>query len=283
MTFFISGVSGTLGQTVCKMLLARGHKVVGYSRDEQKQRLMPKCENLTLYLGDIRDPHRLLEATRGADIILHFASLKCVDTLQENPEEAVATNVIGTQNVLRAQRLHGIKKVLFTSTDKAVYPINAYGNSKALAEWLVLRNPNNVVCRYGNVLGSRGSVLPMFVASLQHEALARVTDKRMTRFWTTVERAAGFVISCALSNKTTGLQIPEIESCSVLSLVDAVAEHLGVESYVIDEVGIRPGEKLHECLMAHTETRDGEPVYSDYSSMSSEELRNLLGEAMRGI
>lgn len=283
MNCFITGVTGTLGQTVTGMLLARGHTVIGYSRDEQKQRTIPQYEGLTLYLGDIRDRTRMFEAARGADIIFHFAALKCVDTLEKNPEEAIATNVIGTENVLYAQRALGIDRVVLASTDKAVYPINAYGNSKALAERLVLRNPNNVVCRYGNVLGSRGSVLPMFVASLKSkEAHVEVTDKRMTRFWTTVDRAASFVIQSGFE-QDGGLKIPPMQTASVVQLVDTVAEYLDVKAFSVNDVGIRPGEKIHECLIASHEALDGEAVFSDSHKMSEEQLRVLVGEAMRDL
>lgn len=282
MKVFVTGCSGTLGQVVTRMLLARGHTVVGYSRDEQKQSLLPKAEGFTLYLGDIREGRRVEEATRGMDLIMHFASHKMVDVLEENPEEAVSTIILGTQNILHAQRVNRIARVAFTSTDKAVYPINVYGACKMTAEKLVLRNPMNVVCRYGNVLGSRGSVLPMFIKSLKEEGVARITSNRMTRFWTTVERAAGFVISSAFGDEG-GLKIPQLNSASVLSLVDAVAQNIGVDSYAFEEVGIRPGEKLHECLMTSEESPNAQALYSDDCEMPEEELRMLVAEAMRDL
>lgn len=294
---FITGITGTLGQMVTKILMHRGCSVVGYSRDEQKQRVLRQelvnypveFENnpmdVTLYLGDVRDAERLEEATRGVDILFHFAALKCVDTLEENPEEAVATNVYGTQNVLHAQRVNYIPRVVLASTDKAVYPINAYGASKKLAESLVLRNPNNVVCRYGNVLGSRGSVLPMFVAALKSgkDPIVGITDKRMTRFWTTVERAANFVINTGIA-KPGGLYTPQIEAAPVVRVLDAVAENLGVQAYAFREIGIRAGEKLHECLLTDTENAAaggaGDVMSSDLE-MGEEALRQLIAEAIR--
>lgn len=280
MKIWISGISGTLGQVVCRMLLARGHSITGYSRDEQKQALLSPLD-VVLYLGDIRDGRRVEESTRGMDLILHFASHKMVDLLESNPEEAVSSIVLGTQNILYAQRVNRIPRVAFTSTDKAVYPVNVYGSCKMTAEKLVLRNPNNIVCRYGNVLGSRGSVLPMFVKSLREHQLVKVTSVRMTRFWTTVEKAASFVISCALE-ADGGVHIPPLSSSSVLSLAEAVAKHIGVDAYSIEETGIRPGEKLHECLMTHEEAKDGRAVYSDDEEMPEEELQALVAEALRG-
>jgi UDP-N-acetylglucosamine 4,6-dehydratase len=276
---WISGITGTLGQVVCRMLMARGHEIVGYSRDEQKQSLLPKDDNLTLYLGDIRDRDRVQEATRGVDIIMHFASHKMVDVLEHNPEEAASTIILGTQNVLHAQRMNRIPKVVFTSTDKAVYPINVYGACKKVAECHVLRNPNNAVCRYGNVLGSRGSILPKIIKSLKEEGVAELTSNRMTRFWITIEQAAGFVISSAMND--TGLCIPPIESASVMRVIDAVAQHIGVPAYSFKEIGIRPGEKLHECLMTSEESKSGQAIYSDDEEMSDDALTTLIGESIR--
>lgn len=280
MNIFISGITGTLGQTVMRMLMARGHRIIGYSRDEQKQKLLPRFEGLTLYLGDIRDQKRLLEATREADLIMHFAALKMVDVIEENPEEAIETNVIGTQNILHAQRANGIDRVVLASTDKAVYPINAYGASKMLAERLVLRNQANVVCRYGNVLGSRGSILPMLVNSLRNNNTAAITHKSMTRFWITAEKAASFVISSALDTSSGGLKVPDIQSAQVMRVIDAVADHLGITAYSIEDIGIRPGEKIHEDLLSEIE---GGPLTSRDKEMSDSELNNLVAEAMRGF
>lgn len=285
MKIFISGITGTLGKTVSRMLMARGIEIVGYSRDEQKQAALEKAPLLTLYLGDVRDRDRVIEATRDVDLIMHFAANKMVDVLELNPEESIATNLIGTMNILHAQRLHGIERVVFSSTDKAVYPINVYGASKMLAEKLVLRNPNNVVCRYGNVLGSRGSALPMFVRSLRSkEPYVDVTDVDMTRFWTTVDRAASFVISSALE-ESGGLKIPQLQAAPVLSVIKSVADLLDIDTFEIDEVGIRPGEKIHECLMNTSESVTKQAVYSDDADaqMSLEDLETLVAEAMREL
>lgn len=247
MKALITGISGTLGGHVSRRLLQASATVIGYSRDEQKQMAILPHPNLTLYLGDVRDRDRLIECSRGVDVIFHFAALKCVDKLEENPEESVQTNIIGTQNVLHAQRLNGIKRVVLSSTDKACLPRNVYGFCKATAERLVLRNSNNVVCRYGNVLASRGSVVPKFMESLKSEGKAYVTDKKMTRFFILQEDAAEFVIRSA-AEKTGGLKIPPMKACTIPELVDAIATRLSIPKYTIQETGIRPGEKIHEHL-----------------------------------
>lgn len=281
MNVFITGITGTLGQTVSRMLLELGHGVIGYSRDEQKQRQLPAHQNLVLHLGDVRDRDRLVALTRSCDVIMHFASLKCVDTLEANPDEAIRTIVTGTQNVLQAQRVNAVPRVLLTSTDKAVYPINVYGAAKMMAERLVLQHPENVVCRYGNVLGSRGSVLPMFIKTLSTaEPYVEYTDPKMTRFWTTVERAARFVIGAC--GGRPGLQCPTMSAAPVVDVASEVALQLGVSVFEERITGIRPGEKLHECLFTRNETDDGRDLYSNDVHMADGELKSLLEEAMFG-
>lgn len=282
MRVFITGITGTLGRELLqKFLLHTTHDVVGYSRDEQKQRTLPTHPRLTTYLGDVRDRDRLIEATRGVDLIFHLAALKCVDTLEANPEESIRTNIEGTQNVLHAQRLHKIPRVVLSSTDKAVYPINVYGMSKAVAEKLVLRNPNNIVCRYGNVLGSRGSVVPMFVKSLLERKEVNITDAKMTRFWMSVADAAEFVFFMGQNSKDGGIKIPPVQSSAVIDLAALIAELLEVTDYKVVDAGIRPGEKIHECLRA---AHEGQEIFSnDIGQMFSRshlksKLRKLVEE-----
>lgn len=247
--YFITGITGTLGQAVAKRLLDRPDvHVVGFSRDELKQSLIEPNERLTLYLGDVRDRDRVIEATRGIDAVLHFASLKRVDSLEENPEEAVRTIIEGTTNILHAQRINKIPRVTLTSTDKAVYPVNVYGACKFVAERLVLRNSNNVVCRYGNVLGSRGSVVHAFADSIEKEGKIYVTHRLMSRFWIPIEKAAEFVLKSAHEDRG-GLKIPDMKASNVVALGLAVATALDKQKPDIEVIGMRPGEKLTECLM----------------------------------
>lgn len=277
MRILITGITGTLGRKVSKSLLDYGHEIIGYSRDEQKQRLIPSHDKLTLYLGDVRDKDRIAEASRGCDAIFHLAALKCVDTLESNPDESIKTNLVGTNNVLHAQRVNSIPRIVFTSTDKAVYPINAYGKSKALAEDLVLRNSNNIVCRYGNVLASRGSVLPFFVEKIRNDHPVEITDPRMTRFWMTQDEATDFVVTCGLSDNATGLNLPNVQSASLPSIALAIGDILGKE-ITVKEIGIRPGEKMHEHL--RTEEEGGVICSNDRSYFFS---RNDLYKKLKGL
>ncbi len=272
MNIFITGATGTLGQEVIKQLLAKtNHVLFGYSRDEQKQRLMPKTPRLTMILGDVRDRFRLTESTRNMDLIMHFAALKCVDTLEENPEESIATNIYGTENVLYAQRMNKINRVSFTSTDKAVYPINVYGFCKGASERLVLRNQNNVVCRYGNVLNSRGSVIPMFMKSIKDTHIVGITDPEMTRFWIRIEDAAKFVIESSFG-RDGGLKIPAMKSSKVTEVAKVLADLLE-KPIAYNTIGIRSGEKLHESLMA---LHEGQHITSETNLFDTEDLKALL-------
>ena len=263
MKVFITGITGTLGTEVTRILLEKKCKVIGYSRDEQKQRNFP-YKNVTMYLGDVRDKDRLLEATRGVDVIFHFAALKCVDSLEANPEESVSTNILGTQNVLYSQRMNKIEKVCFTSTDKAVQPINVYGMCKSISERLVLRNHKNVVCRYGNVIGSRGSVVPMFKNTLEKENKVYITDNSMTRFWIRIEVAAKFVVHCAFAEY--GLCIPPMKASSVNQIAFCIAKSMSIEDFDVEYTGIRPGEKIHENIDSNTNSLECDQ-YTDIEIM----------------
>jgi len=281
MKIVVTGFSGTLGSTLLPILLEDGHQVVGYSRCEFRQSLITPHPNLTKYIGDIRDRTRLEEATRGCDLIFHLAALKRVDTLEECPEEAVKTNIEGTMNILYAQRVNNIPRVVLSSTDKAVRPINVYGNSKAIAEKLVLRNPHNIVCRYGNVLGSRGSVLPQFVKSIMNNRSVQITSKAMTRFWIRPEDAAKFVYHS--SNKVAGgLCIPTLKAYPVMKLAILIGEILGFEIDDWQDVGIRAGEKLHEEL--RTESEGGYIVSSDRNYwFTKPELSGLIKDTVERL
>lgn len=272
MKYFISGITGTLGQAVSQKLLEKPeNEIVGYSRDECKQSFIPKHDRVTLYLGDIRDRDRLIESTRGVDLIFHFAALKHVDKLEANPEEAILTNIKGTENILHAQRVNKIKRVVLSSTDKGVYPVNTYGMTKGISERLVLRNPNNTVCRYGNVLGSRGSVLEALVKSLKKENCVYLTDPNMTRFWITIDDAATFVIGSSVSG---GLKIPPMKAAPLHLVASVISQLLNITSYETKYIGSRPGEKMSECLRNEYE---GEEVHSHAAPQFTEqELGTLL-------
>lgn len=276
MNIFITGITGTLGQAVLKDLLEdEKHHVFGYSRDEKKQSDIPAHPRLTLILGDVRDQRRLNEATRGMDLILHFAALKRVDTLENNPEESIETNVNGTMNVLGAQRINKVRRVVLSSTDKACKPINVYGYCKALSEKLVLRNKNNVVVRYGNVLGSRGSAVPAFIESISKRSEVSLTHKEMTRFFIRIEDAAAFVIDCAM-RADGGLKIYEkMKACKIIDLVEVIASTFGDSKFSIKDIGMRPGEKIHEDLF-HEYERGHSLTSANAPQFTKSELKGLV-------
>lgn len=256
------------------MLLDDGHEVIGYSRCELKQSQLPRHDKLTLYIGDVRNKDRLLEAARGVDLVFHLAALKRIESVEEQPEEGIATNVTGTENVLFAQRMHNIPRVVLVSTDKACLPITPYGASKMLAESLVRRNPNNIIARYGNVLASRGSVVHSFMKTLKEEGTLVITDKKATRFWWHLEDAAQYVYRCALREEG-GLCIPNLKAYPVVKMGLLLADILGYENPNVVEIGFRGTEKIHEDMRAEHEgglMNSGDPALW----FSQSEMRQLL-------
>lgn len=281
MKVFVTGITGSLGTAVTHELLKNPDiEIIGYSRDEHRQQKFIKDPRVTLVLGDIRDRRRLLEATRGVDIIFHFAALKHVDILEANPEESIKTNITGTENILHAQRINRINRVVLSSTDKAALPINTYGFCKALAEKLVLRNKSNVVARYGNVLASNGSVVPIFIKSLIKNQSVDLTDDKMNRFFIRLEDAAKFVVKSGFES-IGGLEIPDMKSALMTDVVDIVARVLNISDYKTNVVGIRPGEKISECLRA---PHEGKAVFSDTAERyTGAQLYDLLEPIVRGL
>lgn len=281
MKVFVTGITGSLGTAVTHELLKNPDiEIIGYSRDEHRQQKFIKDSRITLVLGDIRDRRRLLEATRGVDIIFHFAALKHVDILEANPEESIKTNITGTENILHAQRINRINRVVLSSTDKAALPINTYGFCKALAEKLVLRNKSNVVARYGNVLASNGSVVPIFIKSLIKNQSVDLTDDKMNRFFIRLEDAAKFVVKSGFES-IGGLEIPDMKSALMTDVVDIVARVLNISDYKTNVVGIRPGEKISECLRA---PHEGKAVFSDTAEKyTGAQLYDLLEPIVRGL
>jgi UDP-N-acetylglucosamine 4,6-dehydratase len=248
---FISAVTGWWDDAVVRV----------FSRDELKQSEMQKRwgdRNLRYFLGDVRDRSRMFRAAQGADILIHAAALKQVPACEYNPFEAVRTNVLGAQHVVDSAIDAGVSKVVALSTDKAVNPVNLYGATKLCAEKIVVQgnayaaqSPTRLSCvRYGNVVGSRGSVVPVFRDQIAKSGALTITDERMTRFWITLPQAVDVVLY-ALANMTGGeIFIPKIPSMRVVDLADAMAPGLPREV-----IGIRPGEKLHEVLVTADESR----------------------------
>ena len=260
----LTGGTGSFGQkfteTVLKRFNPRAIRI--YSRDELKHWQMRKKFNddprINSFIGDVREKDRLERAMDGADIVVHAAALKQVPLCEYNPFEAVKTNIIGAQNVIEAAINHNIKKVMAISTDKAVNPVNLYGASKMCMEKLFIaanayvgdKRQTRMSCvRYGNVVGSRGSVIPLFKEQIKTGTIT-VTDKRMTRFWITLEQGVEFSIQCIKQMCGGEIFVPKIPSMKVTDLAKALIPECSIKT-----IGIRPGEKIHECLLTEDEAR----------------------------
>ncbi len=253
----ITGGTGSFGKHFIRKVLGsyKPNKLIVFSRDELKQFEMQSEFNepcMRFFLGDVRDAERLLEATRGVDILIHAAALKQVPAAEYNPMECVKTNIHGGQNVIKAALTNNIEHVVALSTDKAAAPINLYGATKLASDKLFVA-ANNItgdrktkfsVVRYGNVVGSRGSVVPFFLKLINEKATSLpITDKSMTRFWITLEEGVNFVIKTIERMHGGEVFIPKIPSVRITDLAQAMAPKLD-----IDFIGIRPGEKLHEVM-----------------------------------
>jgi UDP-N-acetylglucosamine 4,6-dehydratase len=246
MIYLITGGTGSLGQALAKVLV-KDNIVRIYSRDEFKQSQMFSHKNLRFFIGDVRDKERLRLACKGVDIVIHCAALKQVPSCEYNPFEAVKTNIIGTQTVIEICGEVGVKKALFISSDKAVDPINLYGATKLVAEklWLSANQHYNTkfsLTRWGNVISSRGSVIPLFEKQRDTGVLT-VTDYEMTRFWITLKEAVSFVLNKLATMKGGEIFIPDLKSCAIIDLAKVIAPKAHIKY-----IGIREGEKLHESL-----------------------------------
>jgi UDP-N-acetylglucosamine 4,6-dehydratase (inverting) len=318
-TILLTGGTGSFGTAFVERALQDlpGSVVRIFSRDELKQSEMQARfghhENLRFFVGDVRNRSRLTRAMRGADVVIHAAAMKQVPACEYNPFEAVQTNILGSQHIVDAAIDTGVQQVVALSTDKAVNPVNLYGATKLCEEKIIVQGnayaaqSNTVLScvRYGNVVGSRGSVVPLFRAQAAEGRLT-ITDERMTRFWITLDQAVDLVLF-ALEHAVGGeVFIPKIPSMRVTDLAAAMAPGLPVEI-----IGIRPGEKLHEVLITADESRhtidagdvyvvlpehpwwtdhprwvDGKPVADGFSYASdtndwwldSDELGTILGE-----
>jgi len=314
----VTGGTGSFGKKFIEVMLRDYHpgKLIVFSRDELKQHEMRvggyDHSSLRYFIGDIRDRDRLHRAMRGVDVVVHAAALKQVPACEYNPGEAVKTNVDGAQNIVDAAVDCGVRRVLALSTDKAVNPVNLYGATKLCAEKLLVQGnsysgiggPRFSCSRYGNVVGSRGSVIPIF-REQRKTGKVTVTDQRMTRFLLTLEQGVKFVIECIEQMHGGEVFVPRIPSVKITDLAEVIAP--GCE---IEHIGIRPGEKLHEAMISCDEARhtvrmkdkyiiqpvhhwwqadnfsDGEPLPEgfEYTSdkndqwLSNEELRRMVGE-----
>jgi UDP-N-acetylglucosamine 4,6-dehydratase len=236
-------------------------KIIIYSRDELKQHEMRvkgfDHPTLRYFIGDVRDLDRMNRAMQGVDIVIHAAALKQVPACEYNPMEAIKTNILGSSNVIDAALNTGVEKVMALSTDKAVNPVNLYGATKLAAEKLFVQSNayagnkrTRFACtRYGNVVGSRGSVVPIFLKQKDSGELT-LTDDRMTRFWLSLDQGVKFVIKCMEEMHGGEVFVPKIPSMNMVDLAKAIAPEAKTKV-----VGIRPGEKLHEVLISEDEAR----------------------------
>jgi len=260
----ITGGTGSFGKAFLKQILETRNpaRVVVFSRDELKQYEMRQVwgddPRVRFFIGDIRDRDRLKMALHGVDFVVHAAALKQVDTAEYNPMEYVKTNILGSENVMQASIEAGVKKVVALSTDKASSPVNLYGATKLTADKLFVSSTHYAagydsrfsVVRYGNVMGSRGSVIPFFRRLAESGQPLPITDMRMTRFWITLPQAVEFVMSSFNDMAGGELYVPRIPSMKVVDLARAVAPDAELV-----EVGIRPGEKLHEEMISAEDSR----------------------------
>lgn len=260
----VTGGTGSFGKAFVRQVLDEQDpaRVVILSRDELKQyevrRLFDDDPRLRWFIGDVRDQPRLRRAMHGVDYVVHAAALKQVDTAEYNPFEYIRTNVEGSQNVVEAAIDSGVRKVVALSTDKASSPINLYGATKLCADRLFVSANHYAagyetrfsVVRYGNVLGSRGSVFPLFKRLAAERQSLPITDKRMTRFWITLPQAVKFVVDSFDLMDGGELYVPRIPSMRMVDLAEAIAP-----GAAIHEIGIRPGEKLHEEMIAADDSR----------------------------
>ncbi|MFA6039784.1 MAG: UDP-N-acetylglucosamine 4,6-dehydratase (inverting) [Candidatus Peribacteraceae bacterium] len=262
-SILVTGGTGSFGRKFCEVLLREyaPKRLIVFSRDELKQHDMRTdgfdASCMRYFIGDVRDTRRLRRAMEGVDIVVHAAALKHVPACEYNPLEAVQTNIGGAGNIIEAALDAGVKKVLALSTDKAVNPVNLYGATKLVAEKIFTQGnaysggaSSRFSCvRYGNVVGSRGSVIPLFLKQRATGTIT-LTDERMTRFWITLDHAVRFVINCIDEMEGGEVFVPKIPSMKLTDLAQAIAPECKRKV-----VGIRPGEKLHEVLLSEDEGR----------------------------
>ncbi len=296
----ITGGTGSFGNTVLKRFLSTDvGEIRIFSRDEKKQedmRIALNNSKLQFYIGDVRDYESVFQALRGVDFVFHAAALKQVPSCEFYPMEAVRTNVIGTENVLNAATANGVKRVVVLSTDKAVYPINAMGISKAMAEKVVVaksriqRDTETVFSctRYGNVMASRGSVIPLFVQQIKEGKPLTVTDPNMTRFLMSLEDSVDLVLFAYENAKQGDIFVQKAPASTLADLVQALKELFKSDSPV-RIIGTRHGEKLYESLisreeMAHAQNMQGyyripadnrDLNYAKYFSEGDEKISQL--------
>jgi len=264
-TLLITGGTGSFGNAVLRRFLNSDLKEIRiFSRDEKKQddmRKLYKNPKIKFYLGDVRDINSVVDVMRGVDYIFHAAALKQVPSCEFHPMQAVNTNVIGTENVLNCAIEAGVKKVIVLSTDKAVYPINAMGVSKAMMEKVAVAKSRNLddeqitICctRYGNVMASRGSVIPLFIDQIRNNKEITITDPSMTRFMMSLDQAVDLVLFAFKNGKNGDIFVQKAPAATIELLANTLKNMLGRPDHSIKIIGTRHGEKLYESLLTKEE------------------------------
>ena len=270
----ITGGTGSFGNAVVKHLIKSEVKEIRiFSRDEKKQDDMRKQYNhskLKFYIGDVRDYDSVINSMRGVDFVFHSAALKQVPSCEFHPLQATKTNVIGTENVLEAAIVCNVRRVICLSTDKAVYPINAMGISKALMEKVAVaksRSSNSTticVTRYGNVLASRGSVVPLFVEQIRTGKDITITDPNMTRFMMTLDDAVDLVLYAFENGNPGDIFVQKSPAATIQTLSIALTELLGRQDHPMNIIGTRHGEKLYEVLLSREEMAEADDLVNYY-------------------
>lgn len=264
-SILITGGTGSFGRAFVRTVLDRyaPERLIVFSRDELKQYEMAQVYDdvrypcMRYFIGDVRDVERLEMAMRNVDYVVHAAALKHVPAAEYNPFECIHTNVMGAENVVKASIRSGVKGVIALSTDKAASPINLYGASKLASDKVFVAannlsagTPKYAVVRYGNVVGSRGSVVPLFQRLAAEGKPIPITDERMTRFWITLQQGVDFVLSSMVLMNGGEIFVPKIPSMSIVDLAHAIAPEQPTQI-----VGVRPGEKLHEVMITEDDAR----------------------------
>ena len=267
----ITGGTGSFGNAVLKKYLNLEVKEIRiFSRDEKKQddqRKFYRDERIKFYLGDVRDKDSINDAMVGVDFVFHAAALKQVPSCEFHPLEAVRTNVLGTANVIDCAFAHKVAKIVCLSTDKAVYPINAMGTSKAMMEKVVVAKSRNApentslcLTRYGNVMSSRGSVIPLWLSQIEQQIPITVTDKEMTRFMMTLEDAVDLVEYAFMHGKNGDIFVQQAPAATMGTLLEAILELKKCTSHPVHNIGIRHGEKIFEALCSKEEMYKAEDL-----------------------
>jgi UDP-N-acetylglucosamine 4,6-dehydratase len=284
-TLLITGGTGSFGKAVLNRFLNTGIREIRIlSRDEKKQddlRKYYKNPKIKFYIGDVRDKSSLLGAFNGVDYVFHAAALKQVPSCEFYPMEAVKTNVIGTDNVLGVSERVGVKKVICLSTDKAVYPINAMGISKAMMEKVMVAKSRSlddtklIVCgtRYGNVMASRGSVIPLFMDQMRNGIPFTITDPNMTRFMMTLDDAVDLVLYAFKNGSNGDIFVQKAPAATIEILAKAILDIFEKKDHLIQIIGTRHGEKLYETLLSREEKASAEDL-GDYYRIPPD-LRDL--------